>query len=60
MKLRSGKKVCIKFAQINPLLSSLKHKIDEDTARFQREYDFEGNDLSLFPMHKQHFKNVLI
>lgn len=49
MKLRSGKKVCIKFAQINPLLSSLKHKIDEDTARFQREYDFEGNDLSLFP-----------
>jgi hypothetical protein len=49
-----------KFAQINPLLTSLKHKIDEDTARFQREYDFEGNDLSLFPMHKQDFKNVLI
>ena len=49
-----------KFAPINPLLTSLKHKIDETTARFQREYNFEKNDLSKFSMHKQELENVLI
>ena len=49
-----------KFSPINPLLTSLKHKIDEDTARFQTEYDFDSNDLSKISMHKQDLEICLI
>lgn len=48
------------FATINPLLLQFKDKIDATTARFQREYNFEKNDLSKFSMHKYELKNVLI